>query len=159
MEFKDTFESKFIAGAKPYLASRKKVFYHPRKSVFNLISGDSKFEIEFCEYLDNFDDVVSFFKNDIQLKQSIEYVKHDGTIGSYFPDFFIKLNDGTRWVVETKGAEGINDQKKFERLKVWCEDASISNGISWNCLYIRQEIWNQLKPKPNTFSSLPRYFD
>ena len=159
LQFKDTYESKFIAGAKPYLASRKKNFYHPKKSVFNLISGDSKFEIEFCEYLDNFDDVVSFFKNDIQLKQSIEYVKHDGTIGSYFPDFFIKLTDGSRWVVETKGAEGINDQKKFERLKVWCEDASISNGVSWNCLYIRQEIWNQLKPKPNQFSSLPRYFD
>ena len=158
MQFKETYESKFIATAKPYLSSRKKVYYYPKKSVFNLISGDSKFEIEFCEYLDNFEDVISFFKNDIQLKQSIEYVKHDGTIGAYYPDFFIKLVDGSRWVVETKGAEGINDQKKFERLKVWCQDASITNGVSWNCLYIRQEIWNQLKPKPNTFLSLSRYF-
>ena len=158
LQFKETCESKFIATAKPYLSSRKKVYYYPKKSVFNLISGDSKFEIEFCEYLDNFEDVISFFKNDIQLKQSIEYVKHDGTIGAYYPDFFIKLVDGSRWVVETKGAEGINDQKKFERLKVWCQDASITNGVSWNCLYIRQEIWNQLKPKPNTFLSLSRYF-
>ena len=139
------------------MASRKKDYYSPKKSVFNLISGDSKFEIEFCEYLDHFEDVISFFKNDIQLKQSIEYVKHDGSIGAYFPDFFIKLTDGTRWIVETKGAQTINDPIKFARLQVWCEDASNSQDHSWQCLYIRQEIWKNLKPKPNTFKILANY--
>ena len=156
--FKNNYDINNICNAKPYLSSRKKIFYYPRKSVFNLISGDSKFEIEFCEYLDSFDDVISFFKNDIQLKQSIEYVKHDGTIGAYYPDFFIKLEDGSRWVVETKGAQSVNDPRKFARLKVWCEDASEITGIEWNCLYIRQEIWNDLKPKPISFISLSEYF-
>ncbi len=157
LPFKESLESKLISNSKPYLASRKKLYYSPRKSVFNLISGDSKFEIEFCEYLDYFEDVISFFKNDIQLKQSIEYVKHDGSIGAYFPDFFIKLSDGTRWIVETKGAQTINDPRKFARLKVWCEDASNSNECSWQCLYVRQEIWNSFKPKPNTFKGLSEH--
>ena len=157
LPFKESLESKLITKSKPYLASRKKDYYSPKKSVFNLISGDSKFEIEFCEYLDHFEDVISFFKNDIQLKQSIEYVKHDGSIGAYFPDFFIKLTDGTRWIVETKGAQTINDPIKFARLQVWCEDASCSQDHSWQCLYIRQEIWKNLKPKPNTFKVLADY--
>ena len=109
-------------------------------------------------YLDNFDDVISFFKNDIQLKQSIEYVKHDGSIGSYYPDFFLKLRNGDKWVVETKGAESLNDPRKFERLKVWCDDASKLQGVNWNCLYVRQEVWDNIKPKPNNFNSLLDYF-
>ncbi len=152
--FKEIKEQFSISNTKPYLSSRKKIYYHPKKSVFNLISGDSKFEIEFCEYLDNFEDVTSFFKNDIQLKQSIEYVKHDGAIGSYYPDFFIKLSNGDKWVVETKGAESLNDPLKFERLKVWCEDASKTLNEKWNCIYLRQEIWNGFKNKPHTFNDL-----
>ena len=147
-------EQSLISNTKPYLSSRKKIYYHPKKSVFNLISGDSKFEIEFCEYLDNFEDVTSFFKNDIQLKQSIEYVKHDGAIGSYYPDFFIKLSNGDKWVVETKGAESLNDPLKIERLRVWCDDASKNSNENWNCIYLRQEIWNGFKNKPNTFDDL-----
>lgn len=158
LDFKESLKTKLISNSSPYLSSRKKIYYHPKKSVFNLISGDSKFEIQFCEYLDNFDDVVSFYKNDIQLKQSIEYVKHDGSIGSYFPDFFIRLNNGDRWVVETKGAESLNDPRKFKRLRVWCDDASKLQGINWNCLYVRQEIWNNLRPKPNKFVELVNYF-
>ncbi len=152
--FKEITEHTLISQTKPYLSSRKKLYYHPKKSVFNLISGDSKFEIEFCEYLDNFDDVKSFFKNDIQLKQSIEYVKYDGSIGSYHPDFFIKLSNGDKWVVETKGAEALNDPLKIKRLEVWCEDVSNSSDENWQCLYLRQEIWNRFKDKPNSFDDL-----
>lgn len=152
--FRNIKEYSAISDTKPYLSSRKKLYYHPKKSIFNLISGDSKFEIEFCEYLDNFEDVTSFFKNDIQLKQSIEYVKHDGAIGSYYPDFFIKLSNGDKWVVETKGAESLNDPLKIERLRVWCDDASKNSNENWNCIYLRQEIWNGFKNKPNTFDDL-----
>ncbi len=152
--FREAIEYTQISNTKPYLSSRKKLYYHPKKSVFNLIGGDSKFEIEFCEYLDNFEDVVSFYKNDIQLKQSIEYVKHNGAIGSYHPDFFIKLSNGDKWIVETKGAEALNDPLKIERLKVWCEDATSTSNQNWDYIYLRQEIWNGFKNKPNTFDDL-----
>ena len=143
-----------IAETKPYLSSRKKLYYSAQKSVFNYVAGDSKFEIEISKYLDSYDDVIAFFKNDIQLKQSIEYIKHDGKIGSYYPDFFVKLNDGERWVIETKGAESLNDPLKFKRLETWCSDASNNQEISWRCLYLRQEIWDAFRIKPQTFFDL-----
>ena len=154
MGFKEVLSKRLISDSKPYLSSRKKLYYSPKKSIFNFIAGDSKFEIEISKYLDNFEDVASFFKNDIQLKQSIEYVKFDGRIGSYFPDFYVRLNNDERWVIETKGAESLNDPRKFERLKEWCNDATKTQNISWRCLYLRQEIWDAFKIKPDSFMQL-----
>ena len=152
--FKDSKLSTFVSNTKPYLSSRKKIYYSPKKSIFNFIAGDSKFEIEFAKHLDSFDDVVSFFKNDIQMKQYIEYVKHDGRIGSYYPDFFVKLKDESIWIVETKGAETLNDPLKYKRLETWCNDATKTQNINWDCLYLRQEVWNSIKVKPNCFFDL-----
>ena len=154
MGFQDIQKNNSIVKSKPYLSSRKKLYYAPKKSVFNYVCGDSKFEIEFSKYLDNYDDVISFFKNDIQLKQSIEYIKFDGKIGSYYPDFFVKLNNKEKWIIETKGAESLNDPRKFARLKEWCLDASKSEEIPWKCLYLRQEIWDSFKVKPDSFQQL-----
>ena len=154
MGLSDGFQERKISNSKTYLSSRKKIYFKPTKSVFNLIVGDSKFELEFAEFLESCKDVQSYFKNDIQLKQSIEYVKHDGSIGNYFPDFFIKLKNNDRWVVETKGAEALNDPRKFERLKVWCNDVSKMQGANWDCLYIRQEIWNGYTERPGAFQEL-----
>ena len=154
MGLSDSIQERKISNSKTYLSSRKKIYFKPTKSVFNLIVGDSKFELEFAEFLESCNDVQSYFKNDIQLNQSIEYVKYDGSIGNYFPDFFIKLKNNDRWVVETKGAEAINDPRKFERLKVWCNDVSTIQGANWNCLYIRQEVWNKFIAHPSSFDDL-----
>ena len=83
--------------------------------------------------------------------------KFDGKIGSYYPDFYIKLNNQDRWIVETKGAESLNDPRKFERLKDWCLDASKTQNISWDCLYLRQEIWNAFNVKPVSFEQLVEF--
>ncbi len=152
--FKDAPTSKNISLSKPYLSSRRKLYYSPKKSVFNYVAGDSKFEIEISKYLDSFSDVVTFFKNDIQLKHSIQYIKFDGKVGNYHPDFFLKLQNGERWVIETKGAESLNDPAKFKRLKQWCIDISEIQDIQWKCLYLRQEIWDAFKLKPSTFQQL-----
>ena len=83
-----------------------------------------------------------------------EYIKFDGKIGSYYPDFFVKLNNKEKWIIETKGAESLNDPRKFARLKEWCLDASKSEEIPWKCLYLRQEIWDSFKVKPDSFQQL-----
>ena len=88
------------------------------------------------------------------MKQYIEYVKHDGRIGSYYPDFFVKLKDESIWIVETKGAETLNDPLKYKRLETWCNDATKTQNINWDCLYLRQEVWNSIKVKPNCFFDL-----
>ncbi len=143
-----------VSDTNPYPVSRKKPVYVPKKSVFNIMCADSKFEIEFAKFLDNSNDVISFFKNDIQLKNYIEYIKHDGSSGIYYPDFYIKLKDNNRWIVETKGASELNAKRKYDRLKLWCENATKSHNFKWDCLFVRQEIWNDFNSPPNTFDDL-----
>ena len=82
------------------------------------------------------------------------YQKHDGSIGSYFPDFTVKLKNGDFYVVETKGAEDLDDPRKIARLKVWCEDATKAEGKKWDCLYIKQEEWERLGQTPNSFAEI-----
>lgn len=154
MGFKDNYEMNNISETKPYLTSNKTLTFMPTKSIFNLICCDSKLEMEFGKFIDTCDDVNSFFKNDIQLNNSIEYVKYDGSLGRYYPDFFIKLNNDERWIVETKGAESLDDPRKRDRLKIWCKDLSQAHGKKWDCLYVRQEIWNKLKVRPRSFADL-----
>ena len=90
---------------------------------------------------------------------NIDYIKEDGSIGRYHPDFYLTLNNGERWVIETKGAEEVNAQRKIQRLKVWCEDATLSQGVKWDCLYVRQENWNKLKNFPNSFDEIIKIFE
>ena len=71
----------------------------------------------------------------------ITYVNYEGGISNYHPDFVIHLNNNERFIVETKGAENLNDPRKIERLKQWCEDATQSTGKIYKHLYIKQEDW------------------
>ena len=98
-----------------------------QKSVFNRAVGDNDFELEFAEFLENCEDIVSFAKNHISegsINFNIDYKKADGSISRYFPDFFVKVNNNTVYVVETKGREDLDDPFKIERLRQWCEDAN-----------------------------------
>ena len=89
----------------------------------------------------------------------MEYVNHEGGISYYYPDFVIHLENGERFVVETKGAEDLNDPRKIERLKVWCEDATRATGKVYNCLYIKQEEWESLGITPNSFGEIINIFE
>ncbi len=152
--FSATGKESSIADTRSYPVSRKKKVYSPKKSVFNILCADSQFEIEFAQFLDNSNDVVSYFKNDIQLQNYIEYIKHDGSSGVYYPDFYIKLKNNNRWIVETKGASELNAKRKYDRLKIWCENASRESNLNWDNLFVRQEIWNKFNNPPNNFDDL-----
>ena len=95
-----------------------------QKSVFNKIVGDSDFELEFADFLESADDVLSFAKNYYEIHFKIDYKNASGAISSYYPDFFIKTDNKTIYIVETKGREDLDDIEKIKRLEQWCEDAS-----------------------------------
>ncbi len=147
-----------VGQTKTFSVPRTNEYLPAKKSVFNKIVGDSNFELRFAEFLDATTDVRSFVKNFKQLNFKISYIKNDGSIGNYFPDFTIKLTDGSMWVVETKGAENIDDPRKIERLKTWCEDASETTGRIWDYLYVKEEIWNKIKITPNSFKEIITVF-
>ena len=132
-----------------------------KKSVFNKIVGDSDFELVFSDFLENCDDVISFAKN-FQNKEAsalrIEYKNAEGFIATYYPDFFVKTDEKTVYIIETKGREEENDKLKFERLQLWCEDVNNrQTRIIYKALYIKQEEWK--KDKLKNFDEVVRVFD
>jgi len=121
-----------------------------KKSVFNRIVGDSKFELEFADFLDQLDEgeIISFAKNYSQVYFKIEYIDADGKISNYLPDFFVKVNDKNVYIIETKGREDLDDPLKIKRLDQWCGDANDRQSkIKYQMLYVKQDDWEKYKPR------------
>ncbi|MDO8593131.1 MAG: DEAD/DEAH box helicase family protein [bacterium] len=136
-----------VSGARPFVVTDKK-YLLPKKSVFNKIVGDSDFELEFADFLESADDVISFAKNYQEIHFKIDYKNASGAISSYYPDFFVKTDNKTVYVVETKGREDTNDIEKIKRLEQWCEDASArQKKIEYKMIYVKQEEWDKYKTK------------
>lgn len=149
-----------ISEARPFVVNDKS-YLIPKKSVFNKIVGDSDFELVFSNFLENCDDVISFAKN-FQNKEAsalrIEYKNSEGFIATYYPDFFVKKNEKTVYIIETKGREEDDDKLKFERLQKWCEDVNDRQSrVVYKALYIKQEEWEKNKLK--NFDEVVRVFD
>ena len=70
---------------RPYLA--------PKKSLFSKIVGEPHaggFELSFARFLDEAPDVVAFAKNYLAVGFKIDYVKADGDLSNYVPDFLVE---------------------------------------------------------------------
>jgi len=138
-----------ISDSRPFVVNDR-AYLVPKKSVFNRIVGDSQFELEFADFLERLgdDEVISFAKNYYEVHFKIDYKNADGTIANYYPDFFIKTDEKTVYIVETKGREDLDDPLKIKRLAQWCEDANNrQNKIVYKMLYVKQEEWDKYKPK------------
>jgi len=119
-----------------------------KKSVFNRTIGDSSLELEFASFLEDCNDVESYAKNFLAVGFKLDYVKADGDISNYYPDFVVKLAGGEIWLVETKGREDLNDPGKWDRLQQWCADASkLDAGQQYRALFVKEEDWERYKPK------------
>jgi len=93
-----------------------------KKCIFNRIVGDSHLELRFSNFLDECDDVISFAKLYQRINFKLDYVDSEGKIRDYYPDFIIKMKDGTIVIGETKGLTDVDVLLKMNRLKAWCED-------------------------------------
>ncbi len=148
-----------VSEARPFVVNDRS-FLIPQKSVFNKIVGDSNFELEFSGFLEKCDDIISFAKN-FQNKEAsalrIEYKNSEGFIATYYPDFFVKVDDKHVFIIETKGREEENDKIKFDRLVNWCEDVNNrQTKVIYMPLYIKQEEYEENKAK--NFDELVRLF-
>ncbi len=138
-----------ISNSRPFVVNDR-AYLVPKKSVFNRIVGDSQFELEFADFLERQgdDEVISFAKNYYEVHFKIDYKNADGTIANYYPDFFVKIDSKTVYIIETKGREDLDDPLKIKRLAQWCEDAnSRQQKIVYKMLYVKQEEWDKYKPK------------
>ncbi len=140
---------------RPYLA--------PKKSLFSKIVGEPHaggFELAFAGFLDNASDVSAFAKNYLAVGFKIDYVKADGDLSTYTPDFIVKTGDGTVWIVETKGREELDLPQKMNRLRQWCADATSASlaegGPAYRFVYVDQAGFEQ--HKPTVFAALATAF-
>ena len=138
--------------ARPFMV-KEQDYLVPQKSVFNRITGDGHFELEFAAFLENCPDVLSYAKNYFGVNFKLDYVNADGDISNYHPDFLVKLTDGPVIVVETKGREDLDVPLKMQRLSQWCEDVNRSStDVTYDFVYVDQESFDVYRPQ--TFQQL-----
>jgi type III restriction enzyme len=132
-------------------------FLIPQKSLFNKIIGDSRLELLFASFLERCSDVIAYAKNYMAVHFSIDYVKADGNISSYYPDFFVRTGEKELYIVETKGLEDIDVQLKMNRLAAWCRDINAAqHKIHFDYVFVDEDDFE--KYKPDSFKSLLKNF-
>ena len=83
----------------------------------------------------------------------LDYVKDDGNISNYYPDFIVKLTDGRVIIVETKGQADLDVPPKMRRLSQWCDDINrVQSDVKYDFVYVDDLGFE--KYKPTTFKSL-----
>ena len=141
---------------RPFVATEQG-FLVPKRSVFSRIIGDGGFELRFAGFLDGCGDIVSFGKNYLAVGFKLDYVKANGDISNYLPDFFVKVNERAIFVVETKGREDLDVPLKMARLKQWCADINaLQDEVRFDFVYVDEESFD--KYRPTTFADVVRGF-
>jgi type III restriction enzyme len=131
------------------------------KSIFNKIVGEPNsggFELRFAAFLEEAPDVQAFAKNYLAIGFKLDYVRADGDLSNYTPDFIVRTSDGKIWIVETKGRVEIDLPQKMARLKQWCSDATAAedNGQEYDFIFVDQTGFEKHAPK--TFAALASSF-
>jgi type III restriction enzyme len=142
-EIRDTIK---LQQTRPFVA-KDQGYLIPKKSVFNRIIGDSRFELLFARFLEDCEDVVSYAKNYLAVHFKLDYVNADGDISNYYPDFFVKLSPRQIFIIETKGLEVLDVPLKMQRLRQWCEDINrVQSDVKFDFLFVDQESFDKYKP-------------
>lgn len=91
----------------------------PQKSHINRVVYDSTWEANETFEFDRNDNITAWVKND-HLGFVIHY-SYQGVIHTYYPDFLIRLKNGTMLVLETKGRDDQQNRTKREFLDEWVQ--------------------------------------
>ncbi|MDB6077752.1 MAG: type restriction enzyme res subunit [Akkermansiaceae bacterium] len=136
------------------------------KSVFNTIVGEphsGNFELRFASFLEAAADVQAFAKNYLAVGFKLDYVRANGDLANYHPDFIVRNADGIVWLVETKGRAELDLPQKMARLKQWCADATAAEtadggapGRRYDFVYVDQPGFEE--HRPTTFAALAASF-
>ena len=132
-----------------------------KKSIFNKVVGEPNsggFELRFAAFLEAAPDVQAFAKNYLAIGFKLDYVKGDGDLSNYTPDFIVRTGDTKIWIVETKGRLELDLPQKMTRLKQWCADATAAeeNGCQYDFVFVDQISYEKHSPK--TFAALATTF-
>lgn len=106
------------------------------KTMFNLAPCRGGFEALLVPFFDLKDNgIAAFAKNAGPQALRIDYVRANGQVSTYTPDFIVRAIDGLMYLVETKGREDLDVPRKAKAAISWCEVAS-KNGTAWKYIYV-----------------------
>jgi type III restriction enzyme len=107
--------------------------------------------------------VRAFAKNYLAVGFKLDYVRANGDLANYVPDFIVRDTGGTIWLVETKGREELDLPQKMARLRQWCADATAAEaaeggtpGQRYDFVFVDQLGFEKHEPK--TFAALTASF-
>ncbi len=128
------------------------MMHNPVKSVHTLCCFDSGDELKFAQMLDEADDVASWLWNDQSgVGFRIQY-SFEGRMPYYYPDFLVRLTDGSLSIVESKGSIRERDRAKQSRAERYADILREATGEDWHYIFLvndssigRQDIawWRQ----------------
>lgn len=108
------------------------------KTMFNLAPCRGGLEAALVPFLDLKDNgVAAFAKNAGPQALRIDYVRANGQLSTYAPDFILRDDKGSMFLVETKGREDTDVPRKARAAVAWCEAASAA-GVKWTYVFIPQ---------------------
>jgi type III restriction enzyme len=152
-----------LSDTRPFRTEHR-AYLDASKSVFNRVVGEAHsggLELAFAAFLENSaTDVASFAKNYLAVGFKLDYVKADGELSTYTPDFIVRTQDGNVWIVETKGREELDLPQKMKRLRDWCADATAASasdtGARYGFVFVDQDGFE--KHLPDSFAALVSSF-
>lgn len=126
-------------------------FLEAQKCIYTKVVGEARsggFELEFAAFLESASDVSAFSKNYLAIGFRLDYVRADGSLSYYVPDFIVRDVNGIIWIIETKGREELDLPQKMKRLKQWCFDATVADtsGCKYAFLYVDQSSFEKHHP-------------
>jgi type III restriction enzyme len=142
--------NRFLSTTPPFPTSKK--LLEAKKTVFNYTACGNEFEYDFAKFLEKAEDVNAFAKIPDQFGFCVQYTDTIANIRNYFPDFIAVAENGTKWIVETKGREDIEVRLKDNAAMNWCKAATELTKEEWKYLKVPQKEFEGLHP--DTFEEL-----
>lgn len=142
--------SRYLSATPAFPISKK--ILEASKSVFNYTPCDNAYEYDFAKFLEKADDITSFAKLPEQFGFCIQYTDTLANIRNYYPDFIAVQEDGSRWIIETKGREDVEVKLKDNAAINWCSKATELTGEGWQYIKVLQTDFEKLHP--DNFSEL-----
>jgi type III restriction enzyme len=134
-----------LSDSRPFVWS--KLVYPANRSIFNYVACDNDFEVDFAKFLDRAEDVQAFSKIVSKIGFFVEYKDSNDNLRLYYPDFVVKIDEGERLIIETKGREDVDVGHKDKRIKKWCEDATGLSKSKWSFIRVDQEEFEKYRYK------------
>jgi type III restriction enzyme len=119
--------------------------FRASKTVFNLVAADNAFERDFAHFLQDASDVQAFAKLPQRFAFAIEYTDNATNLRYYEPDFVAVQDEGTHYLIETKGREDIDVARKDRAAGIWCENATLLAGVAWRYVKVPQADFTKLQ--------------